>query len=122
MTATIIIIFCSLLLIAYIFNLTAEKTRIPSVILLLALGWGIKESTGYFQIGVPDFSPFLPILATIGLVLIVLEGSLELELSKSKIGKITKSALGAFLMILTLAFVLAYSFHYFGGYSLLVVR
>ena len=37
-----------------------------------------------FYIYVWGFSPLLPILGTIGLILIVLEGSLELELNKSK--------------------------------------
>lgn len=59
----------------------------------------------------------MPILGTIGLVLIVLEGSLELELNKSKIGLIKKSSLGALFPLLALAFSLAYLFQYYGGYS-----
>jgi hypothetical protein len=39
----------------------------------------------------------------IGLILIVLEGSLELELNRSKVGLIKKSSIGAFLP-LVLAF------------------
>lgn len=114
MTSTIIIIFCSLLLIAYIFNLTASKTKIPSVILLLLLGWGIKHVTFFLDIQLPDLSTLLPVLATIGLILIVLEGSLELELSKSRIGLMKKSLAGALFPMIGLAFLFAFMFHYFG--------
>jgi Kef-type K+ transport system membrane component KefB len=114
---TIIISLCLLLLIAYLFDLTASLTKIPSVILLLLLGWVVREATLLFDIDLPDLTDTLPILGTIGLILIVLEGSLELELNKSKIGLIKKSSLGAFLPLIVLAFSLAYLLHYYGGYS-----
>lgn len=114
---TVIISLCLLLLIAYLFDLTASRTKIPSVILLLLLGWVVREATFLFDIDLPDLSPTLPVLGTIGLILIVLEGSLELELNKSKVGLIRKSSLGAFLPLIVLAFSLAYLLHYYGGYS-----
>lgn len=114
---TIIITFCILLLVAYLFDLTSSKTKIPSVILLLLLGWGVRQITDLLFINLPDFSYVLPILGTIGLILIVLEGSLELELNESKISLIKKSSLGAFLPLITMAFILAYMFHYYGGYD-----
>jgi hypothetical protein len=40
-----IIITLSLLLVAYLFDLTASRTQIPSVILLLVLGWFVRETT-----------------------------------------------------------------------------
>ena len=106
-----------MLLVAYLFDLTASMTKIPSVILLLVLGWVVREATTLFSINVPDLTSTLPILGTIGLILIVLEGSLELELNKSKIGLIKKSSIGAFLPLLVLAFSLAYLLYYYGGYS-----
>jgi cell volume regulation protein A len=114
---TIIISLCLLLLVAYVFDLTAAMTKIPSVILLLLLGFIVREATFLFSINVPDLSSTLPVLGTIGLILIVLEGSLELELNRSKIGLIKKSSLGAFIPLLILAFSLAYLLHYYGGYS-----
>lgn len=114
---TIIISLCILLLVAYLFDLTSSRTKIPSVILLLLLGWFVREATLLFNINIPDLSPSLPILGTIGLILIVLEGSLELELNKSKIGLIKKSSLGSFLTLVSLAFILAYLLYYYGGYS-----
>lgn len=118
MSTYIIIAICTLLLIAYLFDLSAAKTRIPSVILLLLLGWVIRQSTTFFGIHVPDLAPLLPVLGTVGLILIVLEGSLELELNKSKLKVISKSFIGSLLPLLAMAFLFAYLFHYFGGYPL----
>lgn len=84
MTGTIIITFCILLLIAYLFDLTSSRTRIPSVILLLALGWFMKELANLVKIEIPDISFSLPLLGTVGLILIVLDGALDLELDRSK--------------------------------------
>ena len=118
MTTTIIITFCVLLLIAYVFDLTSSKTKIPSVILLLLLGWAVKQITLLLDIHLPDFSPILPVLGTVGLILIVLEGSLELELNKSKFGLISKSFFGALVPMIALAFLLAFAFRYFGHFGL----
>lgn len=118
MTATIIITFCALLLTAYVFDLTSSKTKIPSIILLLLLGWGVRQFTILLDIQLPDFSPVLPILGTVGLILIVLEGSLELELSKSKILLIIKSLLGALVPMIALAFLLTSAFMHFGNFEL----
>lgn len=118
MTVTIIITFCSLLLIAYLFDLTSSRTKIPSVILLLILGWVVKHVVDLVGIQLPSFTSALPVLGTIGLILIVLEGSLELELNKSNFGLVRKSFFGALLPMLALAFLLAYLFNYYGQYGL----
>lgn len=118
MTITIIIILCSLLLLAYFFDLTSSRTKIPSVILLLVLGWGARQLSGLTEFQIPDLSPLLPLFGTIGLVLIVLEGSLELELNKSKIQLLKKSFLLAFIPLFALAFLIAFVFMEYGQFSL----
>lgn len=112
MTAAIIISLCCLLLLAYLFDITASKTKIPSVILLLLLGWLTKQVTKTIHLELPDLSSILPILGTIGLILIVLEGSLELELNSSKAVLIRKSFLTAFIPMIASAFIIAGAFHY----------
>jgi len=119
MTLTIIITVCTLFLIAYLFDLTTAHTKIPSAILLLLLGWILSQVTVFFDIELPDFSAMLPIIGTVGLILIVLEGALELELNHSKVGLIKKSFTGALLPMLAMAFLLAWAFQAFGGYSYL---
>lgn len=118
MTTTIIIIFCTLLLIAYVFDLTSSRTNIPSVILLLLLGWGVRQIADISDIQLPDLSFLLPVLGTLGLILIVLEGSLELNFNKSKIKLINKSFFGALLSMLFTAFLISLLFFLLGEYSL----
>lgn len=118
MTTSIIIVLCSLLLLAYIFDISASKTRIPSVILLLVLGFAAKQIASAFEVSLPNMSGILPALGTVGLILIVLEGSLELELHKSKIPFIGKTALIAILPMLLFSFGLAYLLSYVGNIPL----
>lgn len=117
MTITIIITICLLILLAYVFDITSSKTKIPSVILLLILGFLTKQASSFFQINIPDLSPILPILGTIGLILIVLEGSLELELNQKKMPIIGKSLIIAILPMFILSLILALLFQYFGHFS-----
>jgi len=118
MSETIILIICFLLLVSYLFEITSSKTRIPSVVILLFLGWATKQFITFFNINIPELSPILPVLGTIGLILIVLEGALELEINKDKLELIIKSFLGALLTILVLVFLFAYLLSFFGDFSL----
>lgn len=108
MTISIITTIAILLLLAYIFDISASKTKIPSVILLLLLGFCVKIVTDNFNIAIPDLHTILPVLGTIGLILIVLEGSLELEINKSKLSLIFKSPYIALLPLLIISIGFAY--------------
>jgi Na(+)/H(+) exchanger family protein len=66
------------------FDVSSPKTKIPSVILLLIVGWTVRQSADFFGISIPNLSPILPIIGTVGLILIVFEGALDLELNRSK--------------------------------------
>lgn len=117
MTYPIIISVCALIIIAYLFDLTAPKTKIPSVILLLSVGWASNQLLQFLNISIPDLSSLLPIFGTIGLILIVLEGSLELELKRENFPLIRKSIIASLIQTVGLSFLLAYAFYYFGDYS-----
>jgi Kef-type K+ transport systems, membrane components len=69
------------------------------------------------EIKLPDFSTILPVLGTVGLVLIVLEGSLELELGKHKIPLIKKSTILSVVPMLILAFGLTIALMLIWGLS-----
>ncbi|MDR2204685.1 MAG: cation:proton antiporter [Flavobacteriaceae bacterium] len=118
MTTSIIITLCVLLLLAYLFEITTSKVKIPSVILLLTLGFGGKLLSGSLGLEIPNLNPILPVLGTVGLILIVLEGSLELEMDKSKLPLIFKSSLISLLPIIILSFGIAYCLHYFASVPL----
>ena len=117
MTTQIIITVCVLLLLAYMFDLSSKFTKIPSVILLLLLGWLVRQGAEIFSISIPNLNPLLPIFGTIGLILIVLEGSLELDYDRSKLPMIKKSFLIALFPMLVFSFLLAFALQYFGGYD-----
>lgn len=112
MNFAIITTICVLLLLAYIFTISSSKTKIPSVILLLILGWASKQLVDVFHIVMPDLNPLLPILGSIGLVLIVLEGSLELKLTKEKLPFVTKTFITAIVPLIITAIVIAFAFSY----------
>lgn len=110
---TTIIIFCVLLLFAYVFDISASKTKIPSVILLLTLGFIAKQVANFFNLDIPNLDDVLPILGTVGLILIVLEGSLELEVNRSKMKFVGKTAMMALFPIFIFSFGFAYYLNHF---------
>ncbi|HVW98218.1 MAG TPA: cation:proton antiporter [Mucilaginibacter sp.] len=116
MTVGIILTLCILVLLAYIFDFTSSKTKIPSVILLLALGYLVRQLCNFFGVDLLNLENILPVLGSIGLVLIVLEGSLELELNRTKLPLIKQSVIVACIPIFILSFSLALAFHLIAGY------
>lgn len=113
MNFAIIITVCVLLLLAYLFTITSSKTKIPSVILLLLLGWAVRQTTEVTHIIVPDLNPLLPFFGTIGLILIVLEGSLELNLNRRKLPFVGKTFVTAIVPLIITAFAIGHFFYYF---------
>ena len=94
----LIIIFSTTIIISYFFNLYSKKSGVPAVLLLIALGILINYSLGFAGFPKPDLLlPVLKVLGVIGLVLIVLEAALDLELVKEKLTLIVKSFVVALL-------------------------
>lgn len=112
MAETVIIAICVLLLISYFFDITTKYTKIPSVILLLGIGWIINQVSGLSGFNIPDLNIILPILGTLGLILIVLEGSLELELNRSKKKLVTRTLFISSASVLVMSFISAAWLYY----------
>lgn len=117
MTSTIIITISILVLLAYVFDITAKRTRIPSVLLLLAVGWLAARVTDFLDIQIPDLEGVLPVLGSIGLVLIVLEGALDLEVRRENLGILRKSLVMAFFPMVVAAIALASVLHFGLGHG-----
>jgi Kef-type K+ transport system membrane component KefB len=113
MNYVIIITICVLLLLAYAFTVSSNKTQIPSVILLILMGWLVKQGTNLLNINIPDLNVLLPFFGTVGLILIVLEGSLELQLNKRKLPFIAKTVVTALVPLVITAFAIGHFFYYF---------
>ena len=54
MTSQVIITLCVLLLIAYIFDISSFKTRVPSVVMLLFIGLCFATPAVMFEVILPD--------------------------------------------------------------------
>ncbi len=109
-----IIIEASIIIIlSFWFNGLSKKTNIPSVLMLIALGIILQYALGYFMPDKPEFDGALEILGIVGLIMIVLEAALELELKKEKIIPILKAMGIALLGLLGSAWAAALIMHQF---------
>jgi NhaP-type Na+/H+ or K+/H+ antiporter len=116
MHVSFLLVFSALILIGYLFEVLSPKTRIPNVIILLGLGMLSQQMVAWVGWERPDFSAVLPELGTVGLILIVLEGALELKITRAKLPLLTKTFGIAFLSIVTLCLTLGFWFN-IQGYS-----
>jgi len=105
--------------ISYFFNIISRKTQIPSVLLLIALGVGIKEALIISHFPELNFFPVLEILGIVGLVMIVLEAALELELRRDKLPIITRAFWVAFIAVLANTVLISVIIYYFLNISVL---
>ncbi|OOQ60082.1 cation:proton antiporter domain-containing protein [Mucilaginibacter pedocola] len=117
-TYATLIILSGLVIFSYLFDLIAGKTKIPSVILLLFLGICIHLVSDYFGMRKLNFTPILPALGTLGLILIVFEGALELKYSKSKNAVIKRSFVSALTILLCTVALITAGFYYISGESI----
>jgi len=80
----LVIIGSIIIIISYLFNLVAKRYSIPSVLLLILLGLGLKSLVSVTGLETPELNPILEVLGIIGLIMIVLEASLDLKLEGEK--------------------------------------
>jgi cell volume regulation protein A len=113
MDYNIIIVSLSIcIVLSYLFNEIAKRTNLPSVLMLIVAGVILGQVLKFFPEYNVDFFPSLKILGTIGLIMIVLEGALDLELTKEKSGLIGKATLLAVLGIIGSILFIAPIFHF----------
>ena len=98
--SSILIVLPLLIIFSYLFDIFARRTKFPSVILLVLTGIIARFISSYY--GYDNFQfldSLVPVLGTIGLILIVLEAALELEIKKEKTEIIVKGFLAAFIIL-----------------------
>jgi potassium/hydrogen antiporter len=117
MTTYIILVLCILVILSYLFDITSKYTRIPGVILLIALGIGIRLAGAETLAVIPNLEPLLPVLGTVGLILIVMEAGLDLKLERRKLGLIRRSISSALIMFVVFSVILSYLLVRFFGVS-----
>lgn len=97
-----IIAACLLVIFSYLFNLISTRTGIPSVLLLLLTGIGVREILIYYKVSLAIPAQTVELFGILGLIMIVLEAGLDLRVSRKKIRLIRNAFLSA-LIILTLS-------------------
>lgn len=102
-----------IIILSFWFNGISKKTNIPSVLMLIVLGIILQYVLKYFVPEALDFSGGLELLGIIGLIMIVLEAALELELKREKLVPILKSMAVALLGLLGSAYAAALILNYF---------
>ncbi|WAC39494.1 sodium:proton antiporter [Pedobacter sp. SL55] len=110
-TYTVLIILSALVIFSYLFDLVASKTKLPSVLLLLVLGIGLRLLVDKLQIHTFNFLQILPTLGTVGLILIVFEGSLELKYAKDKNNVIKGAFLSALVILIFTVGIITFIIH-----------
>lgn len=110
----LIIVLSVIIVLSFFFNIIAVKTNIPSVLLLIGLGMGIKAVINEYGMVTDDLAldSLLEVLGNIGLVMIVLEAALDLKLEREKFNLIIRSFVTAILGIGGSMFALAAFFLY----------
>ncbi|HOE24672.1 MAG TPA: cation:proton antiporter [Bacteroidales bacterium] len=100
MTNYIILALCVIIILSYLFDISSRYSRVPGIILLIGLGIAlqlISLSTGF---DIPNLKPILPVIGTLGLVMIVLDASLDLKLEKKKSRVLINTVLSALVLLI----------------------
>ena len=112
MTNTAILAASALLLFAYAVEHFGRHFRLPPVVLLIVTGLVARQILDALGLRFHWVDPIVPIIGTLGLILIVLEGSLDLKVSRERQGLIV-TALASSLRVSSLtlgAFALLFSY------------
>ena len=107
------IILASLLIVfSYIFTQISKWTKIPSVIFLIGTGVAAQFAVKSMDMEIPNLSQHLGLLGIVGLMMIVLEGALDIKIHRNKIRTIL-AALATSVLILGVTNSLIASILYF---------
>lgn len=108
------IVISSIIMISYLFNYLSKKTNIPSVLMLIGLGVGIQQILVRSEINMDALVlEALELLGIIGLIMIVLEAALDLQLRKEKKSLLIRSFFVALLSLIVTSFAISYIFYSF---------
>ena len=116
-TAVQLILICGIIIVAYLIDLLARKAKVPAVLFLMLLGILLRQITDHFKLGEFDFSAMIPILGTLGLILIVFEGALDLDYEKKKNKTIRNALISSFFILIATSAAIAFLFRNLTAYS-----
>jgi potassium/hydrogen antiporter len=92
-TNTAILVASALLVFAYLLDILGRRSRLPPVVLLIVAGILARHVLEQFDLHLGWVDPLVPIIGTLGLILIVLEGALDLSLRRERAPLVAGAAL-----------------------------
>ncbi|MBT8196209.1 MAG: sodium:proton exchanger [Bacteroidia bacterium] len=111
----ILIALSVIIILSYLFNFISNAIKIPSVILLIGTGILLNYAGGYWNFSISVTDTVLQLFGTLGLILIVLEGALDLKITKQKAPLIFKSLLSALVILVVTAAVVTMILNFWLG-------
>ena len=108
----IIILLSSIVILSYFYTVISKKTNIPSVLLLIGTGVAIKYFLEQYGIPLQDVDFLVKVLGSVGLIMIILEAGLDLDVNRKKLSLIRNSFFSALVIFLVSALGIAYLINY----------
>ena len=100
-TKQILIAIPLLIIFSYLFDAFSRRTKFPSVLLLLGTGMLARALADWYGFaGLEILTELIAVLGTIGLILIVLEGALELQIKKENLGILLSGFFAALVILI----------------------
>lgn len=91
MTHQAILVASAILLLAFGIERLGQILRIPSVVILIAAGLAGKPALTALGFTIPSLNAIVPLIGTVGLVLIVLEGALDIEFKMERLPAVSRA-------------------------------
>lgn len=111
-SSVLVLIFASVVILSYFFNVVSNKTRIPSVLLLMGSGMLFAFFEKSTIVSAQTINKLVEVLGIMGLIMIILEASLDLHITKDKKVMIIKAFLSGLIIFLVSSFSIAYLLNY----------
>ena len=109
----LVIAASAIIILSYFYNVFSEKTKVPSVLMLIVTGMLGRYLFVYLDIEDINLMPVLEVLGIVGLIFIVLEAALDLKLTKEKTPLIVKSFLVGLIGLVLTTGSIAYILQFF---------
>lgn len=105
-----IIIFSLILLLSFVFSMIQKNYKISAVILLIASGILSQQILKYLSIDINIPHETLSVFGTVGLMVIVLEAVMDMEISHHNIKTINKAIIFSIILVPANAILMAWGF------------
>ncbi|MCP9767291.1 sodium:proton exchanger [Lacihabitans sp. LS3-19] len=113
MQSSILVLFiASIVILSYFFNIFSKRTKIPTVLLLMSSGMLFNFFEKNQLISMYTINKVVELLGIMGLIMIILEASLDLHITRKKKGLILKAFISALIILIVSSFSIAYLIHF----------